>query len=162
MRLSTFYEDPKGFSNVVNYIQNRLTELKLSVEFSNILEAARILANCSPLAVTDLDCIVRKEDQLKAIFELKTRRREQVKYIFVNWSQWNTLKLLSEELNIPIYYIVKLQNNYCFIKINFWEKEIKGYEQTHDAYVKIPLSEGLQVDKSKLIHSIASVIKDVE
>jgi len=144
--------------DVVTYIQNRITEINFQIYFSYLLNQTGI----ENIVVNDIDKIVRVGNEFKAIFELKTRRRVQNGFIRVPKSQWLTLRAISESLDIPVFYLIKLPYNYFkLVKLNFWRTEaLKDvYYQYQDLYVKIPLKEGLTLNEDELIIAIMDILR---
>lgn len=163
MRLEEFYKQPAYFCRIVNqiqkilrneknkrkeqfdrnvitYVMNRLTEIKNSIYFSYFISNA---IGDRPHGITDIDKIVYINREPAAIFELKVRRRIANGYIEVNWIQYEILKVLWEQLNIPILYLVKLPDHYRLIKLNIWHRELTGNGLMRDWKVKIPIKQGI-------------------
>jgi len=186
MRYERFYNQPAYFSrvltkiqgyltelkrqsrdefekDVLRYVINRLTEFKLQAYFSYFLEQAKIVAKIDNVIVNDIDKVIRIDNEIKAIFELKTRRKQDG-FIKVNKAEWLTLRMLSDGLDVPVFYLVKLpgvtSSVYKLVKINFWRTEVKqdGRWQLRDYYVKIPLAEGLTLNDAGLIDALADII----
>ena len=187
MRYEVFYNQPAYFSriltkiqryltelkrqtndrfekDVLTYVINRLTEFKLQAYFSHFLEQAKIVAKIDNVIVNDIDKVIRIDNEIKAIFELKTRRMPQNGFIKVNKAEWLTLRMLSDELDVPVFYLVKLpgvtSSVYKLVKLNFWRTEVKQDGRWHlqDYYVKIPLAEGLTLNDAGLIDALADII----
>jgi len=187
MRLETFYRDPRFFFKVANhvqdllaelkrevpeefadratdfrhaitYIQNRITELKLGIEFSYLLSEAE-RATKVKASVIDLDKVVGVKGSWKGIFELKVRRKTEDE-ILVNWSQYNFLREVEEKLNVPVFYIIRSNGEYRFIKLRFWRRELLGSGQKRDSYVRIPLADGLSLDRKGMVEALADVLTE--
>jgi len=160
MKFETFYKDVQNFNNVANYIQNRITELKFGVEFSSLLDDAKVVARKDKITVNDLDKLVSVNGELIAAFELKVKRFEPTSYIKIPWHQWRTLRVVSTKLGIPIFYLIKLRKSYQLIKLRFDWKHLKdGFGQTEDEYVQIPYDEGLNLSKNELIFNLADILR---
>ncbi|AEA46683.1 hypothetical protein [Archaeoglobus veneficus] len=187
MRLETFYRQPGYFARKVTEIQgllaerkrntteqfekdvltfviNKLTELKSMIYFSYFIEEAKVAANVNNVIINDVDKIIRVGDEIKALFELKVRRRQQNGYIRVSKSEWHTLRTLSETLDVPVFYLVRVPGCYKLVKLNFWRTEHRnnGYHQLRDYYVKIPLDEGLTLSDVEVVTALADIIQEVQ
>jgi len=188
MKMEVFYEQPGKFSHVISkiqrllidlkqktkdkfekdvitYIQNRLTEINFQIYFSYLLNEASVYID-KPIVINDIDKVIRVNSNFKAIFELKVRRRDHSvlrnKCIRVPYGQWNTLKLLSEKLNVPVFYLIKLPDDiFKLIKLNFWRTELINYGNPHvqGTYVSIPLNEGLTLNETELINILMDILR---
>ncbi|WP_457548712.1 hypothetical protein [Archaeoglobus sp.] len=184
MRMETFYQQPVRFSQVVckvqntlksmqqkakdefelnalRYIVNRITEINFQVQFSNLIDQTGIERNA--ITVNDIDKIVKVGNEFKAIFELKVRRKLNG-YIKVPKSQFNVLRYFSIELNVPVYYLTKLPNGMYhlveldMLKVYDVENVTDKYEQLNGKFVKIPISQGLLLDKRELIRKLSTIL----
>ncbi|ADB57969.1 hypothetical protein [Archaeoglobus profundus] len=184
MRMETFYQQPVRFSKVIckvqkvlrsmqqsakdefelnalRYIVNRLTEINFQVQFSSLIDQTGI--ERSAITVNDIDKIVKVGNEFKAIFELKVRRKLNG-YIKVPKSQFNVLRYFSLELNVPVYYLTKLPNGMYhlleldLLKVYNEEHVTDKYEQLNGRFVKIPISQGLLLDRKELIRELSTIL----
>lgn len=187
LRIEEFYNQPKEFArviskiqsllahekkkvneferNAITYIQNRLTELSFSIYFSSVMENVKVANKLDNLTINDIDKVVRVDDEIRAIFELKVRRKEQRKEILVPKSQWNTLRILNEKLDVPVFYLIKFPyGHYKLVKLNFWRTEIKNglYRHFNGCYVKIPAEEGITLNETELLLALTDVLTEIE
>lgn len=74
--------------NVINYVLNRLIEIKCQMRFSRLLFDTGLRS-----VVNDVDKIVRVGNRFAGIFELKVRRDER--FIKINFVQLQTFRYLT-------------------------------------------------------------------
>lgn len=91
------------FNEFSDYTASKIRELAVGNEISHLLD----LANKENLSVftTDIDKIVRVNNEFKAIFELKHSKND--KDFLLKFTHYKTLKLLSEAMNVPCYIILR-------------------------------------------------------
>ncbi len=184
MRMETFYQHPLRFSqvafkvqsvlkslqqkakdefelNALRYIVNRITEINFQVQFSHLIDQLNIPRNL--VTVNDIDKVVKVGNEYKAIFELKVRRKLNG-YIKVPKSQFNVLRYFSLELGIPVFYLTKLPNGMFHLvdldslKIYDFETVTNNYEQLNGKFVKIPVNQGLLLDRKSLIRELSTIL----
>jgi len=162
MRMDEFYNNYKFFNDVIIYLQNRITELRFQVEFSHLLEGAKKISGLNHLLVNDVDKLIRVDKDIKAIFELKVRRKPLNSFVEVNASQFYTLRLLHRRLGCYVYYLIKTTQGYQLIPIDFdrpYEIIEKGSGPTRDKYVKIPIDRNNFLDKWMLMFELSKVLQ---
>ena len=153
-------KNANGFErDCLNYIINRLTEIKCQMKFSRLLHDTGV----KNIVVNDVDKIVRVGNEFKAIFELKVRRREE-KYIKVNASQLTTFRFLVEKLRIPVYYLIFLPGNkYQLIRLNYLEdydivQIDTPVKHLNDRFAIIPIDEEEIYDRDLLITELHDIL----
>jgi|GEM_PF-6438474 len=145
--------------DVLNYVLNRLTEIKCQMKFSRLLFDTGI----KNIVVNDVDKIVRVGNEFKAIFELKVRRKSD-KFIKINASQLTTYKYLAEKLGINVYYLIFLpRNQYQLVRLNYLEDydivQIDApVKHLNDRFAVIPLDEQEIYDRDFLIAELHDIL----
>ncbi|ADB58791.1 hypothetical protein [Archaeoglobus profundus] len=109
-----------GFErDCLNYVINRLTEIKCQMKFSRLLFDTGV----KHVVVNDVDKIVRIGSEFKGIFELKVRRKND-RYIKINFAQLQTYRYLTNALGVPVYYLIFLPGNrYQLFEVGDFENE---------------------------------------
>ena len=139
------------------FLMNKVSEARFDVEFSHLVDLA---VGMKPVQICDIDKFVLVNGEMKAIFELKIRRRQNGK-IDVNGKQYELLQRISGLLDIPVYYFVKVPGGYRLVKVNFLVKELKakGNGWTRDRYVT--LNEGIALEsREEAILALRNVLLD--
>ena len=143
----------------LNYILNRLTEIKCQMKFSRLLFDTGV----RNVVVNDIDKVIRVGEDFKAIFELKVRRKVE-KRIKLNASQLTTLKYLAERLRVPVYYLIFLPNNkYQLIRLNYLEDYDlvtinKPIKHLSDRFAVIPIDEEEIYTREELIMELHDIL----
>ena len=154
MKTKTLYNNFSLFQRFMKSIHTKLTEFEFSIEFSNLMEQAAIASKIKSLCINDVDKIVRVDDEFKAIFELKVRQLRP-NFIRLNWAQWNTLRKISQKLEIPVYYLIKTDSGYILKQLDDWEKEVGKI----DTFVKLPVGAEDLLDEVELILKLAKILE---
>lgn len=150
--------------DVINYVLNRLTEIKCQMRFSRLLFDTGI----PRIVVNDIDKIVRIGDRFVGVFELKVRRKAD-RYVKINFAQLLTYKYLSNALGIPVYYLIFLPNNrYQLFEINGFENfENKDFiikhvnspiEHLSDKYAIVDTRKYEIVSRDELIQDLHDIL----
>jgi hypothetical protein len=104
--------------------------------------------------ITDIDRIVRIDDEIKAIFEIK--HTTNGKDVLIKYNHYRTLKEIQNAFDVPVYFVVKhegcwylkpLRDVYSFAKNGrYWEKRLK-------------LSEMLKMGQARFVEVLADILR---
>ncbi len=96
------------------YLLGKLRELQLGLEISALLDEA-MNGNKGYLATTDVDKLIRIDNDYRIGFEIKFSGTDGI--VFMKYSHFNSLKLISERLGADIYVITKEGDSYFLKKV---------------------------------------------
>jgi len=111
-RFKKIAENTDILSFYSQFLLGKLKELQLGLEISALLD--EVNGKKGYIATTDVDKLIRIDNDYRIGFEMKF---SSDRFIFMKYSHYNSLKLISEKLGADIYVITKEGDSYFMKKI---------------------------------------------
>ncbi len=151
-------DDPELIKQLNSYKQfavGNLGEAAKSMELSNFLDrAAEKVGVVGSIFATDIDKIVRVDDEIKAIFEIK--HSTNGKDVLIKYNHYKTLKLISQKLGVPVYFVVK-HAGWWYIKPL---RDIYEFSKNGDYWnCRLKLAEMLKMDRMRFVEVLADILR---
>jgi len=160
-KLETIFKQEHYFRHFSNYVIKRMNELKFGIEFSSLIQQAKNIPEkpVKRISITDVDKIVSVKGDIRGIFELKNPifQNSDSEEFRVKLSQFDTLRTLSRQLNVPVFYLIKFSPNiYRLIKCNFERAALVDKTKTRVRFLD---NEGIIIDRKRLIDCLADILQ---
>ena len=156
--LSKLYGNWDVTNELISLVAGKIEELRFDIEISAMLQEARNRYNIRGYVNSmDIDKIIRVEDDYRAIFDLKISHNGKLK---IKFSQDKSLRLISEKLGIPVYYVVKSPYGYHIIRQDSEQYLFVKGKLGLDCYLN--LEQYQAYDRKRLVERLADVLRGVE
>ena len=157
--ITEIYKLKKAFE-ILRYAERKLQEEIFSLEISALFEKAKKEYNVSGyLNTCDIDKLVRVDDEFKAIIELK-----YIKHGLLNirFNQNKTLKLLSEKLQVPVFYVAKNPWNDTYYIVKQVSDQFMYLKDGKTWKAEIPVDSLIEFDEDEILGIFADILRGVE
>ncbi|WP_456469237.1 hypothetical protein [Archaeoglobus sp.] len=153
-KIGKSHEEIKRLNDIESFYTGVIGEIGRGMKLSYLIDVAikKFKIPGSPF-VTDIDRIVRIDDEIKAIFEIK--HTTNGKDVLIRYNHYRTLKEIQNAFDVPVYFVVKhegwwylkpLRDVYGFVKNErYWEKRLK-------------LSEMLKMGQARFVEVLADIL----
>ena len=153
-RARRFRDNILILNEYTDYVIGQIGEAIRGMELSHLLDVA-VEKHSIPgkIFATNIDKIIRVNNDFKAIFEIKYSTNQ--KNILMKYNHYKSLKLISRKLNIPVFIIVKSNGSWYVLDLD----EINGFNSVGEYWNrKLKLSEMQKFSQAELVDFLAKVL----